>query len=114
MYENGLLELPFAVIKKIHYPFSLSYLKLLGFNLNKLLINTLGLPNIIIFDSHLHDFIVNQNSFAKLPLHMKMVYLRNKHKGNKYFIQSIALLKNKGYHFMTMTELYNLLIQKYL
>ena len=71
VYENGFVEMPFSVIKKIRYTFSLSYLKLLGLNFNKLLISSFGLPNIVVFDSHLHDYIINEKSFNELPMLVK-------------------------------------------
>ena len=65
IYTNGFIEIPFSVIKKIRYTFSLSYIKLLGFQVSRLLVKIFGLPNIVVFDSHLHDFITNEK--ASIP-----------------------------------------------
>ena len=109
IYENGIMELPLAVIPKVRYAISLSYLKFLGFNMNKILFSIFGLPNVLIFDSHLHDFILNEKSFSKLPLKMKMAWGLNKYCGLKYFKSIIEVLNKKQYRFITMTELYNYL-----
>lgn len=111
IYSNGIMELPFSVIPKLRYTISLSYLKLLGFNINNVLFNLFGLPNVIIFDSHLHDYIVNEESFSKLPKGLKFVWGINKYSGQKYFKDFISLLKSKGYRFITMSELYNYLAE---
>ena len=108
-YKNGLLEIPFSVVPLIRYVISLSYIKLIGLRLNKLFYKIFGLPNILIFDSHLHDFILNEDSFNKLPMPLKIAWGRNKNKGKEYFIKFVELLRNQGYEFITVTQLYNLL-----
>lgn len=114
LYDNGIMELPFAVIPKVRYTISLSYLKLLGINMNKILFSSFGLPNIVVFDSHLHDYIVNEKSFRKLPPHLRIAWGINKYSGIKYFRIFVELLKKKKYRFITMTELYNHLREEYL
>jgi hypothetical protein len=109
MYNNGVFELPFAVIPKLRYTVSLSYLKLLGVNVSRALFSLFGIPNVIVFDSHLHDYLVNEDSFSKLPPHLKIAWGINKHSGIKCFKIFIDLLKRKNYRFITMTELYNYL-----
>jgi peptidoglycan/xylan/chitin deacetylase (PgdA/CDA1 family) len=109
VYENEILELPFSVVPKLRYTISLSYLKLLGFPMSKLLFSIFGMPNIIVFDSHLHDFIVNAESYARLPLHLRMAWGVNKRSGPRYFEQFVSLLKEKEYKFVTMTQLYETL-----
>ena len=110
IYSNGIVELPLAVIPKIRYIISLSYLKILGFNANKLLYSLFGLPNIIVFDSHLCDYILNEESFKKIPAHLKAAYGLNKHSGMSIFKRFVNLLKSKGYKFITMSELYKYII----
>ena len=106
IYENGFVEMPFAVVKKIRYTFSLSYLKLLGIQLNKLLISSFGLPNIVVFDSHLHDYITNEESLKQLPPNIRRAYSIRKNLGMQYMEEAVLLLKKQGYEFITMTELY--------
>lgn len=105
-YENGIVEIPFSVIPYIRYIISLSYLKMLGTKASNTLFKIFGLPDLIIFDSHLHDYIFDEKSFEKLPFHLKMTWGRNKRSGMKIFENFINILKDKEYEFITMTELY--------
>ena len=68
-YDAGLLEIPLAVVNKFRLIVSLSYQKLLGSSLSHAFYKTFGLPNIIVYDSHLHDYIINEKSlfqFARI------------------------------------------------
>jgi hypothetical protein len=114
MYDNGILEFPFAAVPKLRYIISMSYLKLLGFPASKALFSMFGLPNVLIFDSHLHDYIVNHESFTKLSPKIKFAYVINKYSGIKYFKSFVGLLKDKGYRFITVTQLYEHIKQSYL
>ena len=107
IYDNGIMELPLAVIPQLRYIVSLSYLKLLGTNINSLLFFIFGLPNIVVFDSHLHDYIVNERSFEKLPLPLRIAWGANKYSGVKCFKLFVELLKSQQYQFITMTDLYH-------
>lgn len=106
LYDNGVVELPFAAVPALRYTISLSYLKLLGMMMNRLMFATLGLPNVLVFDSHLHDYIVNAESFSRLPRKLRLAWGVNKHRGMGYFRRFVQLLKKKGYQFVTMTQLY--------
>lgn len=106
VYSNGVIELPFAVIPYLRYVVSLSYLKLLGMNVAKGLFAMFGLPKVLVFDSHLCDYIVNENSYKGLPSYMKLAYAVNKYKGIEIFKDIVTYLKKCGYEFMTMTELF--------
>lgn len=109
VYDNGIIEMPFSVLQRCRLIVSLSYIKLFGINAFKALVSLFELPNIIVFDSHLHDYIVNEKSFENLPKFHKAAWGRNKYKGNEYFSEFVSLLKSKGYTFVTMTELYEYL-----
>jgi peptidoglycan/xylan/chitin deacetylase (PgdA/CDA1 family) len=111
LYNNGILEIPFAVVPKIRSIISLSYLKFLGLGFNKKLYSIFGLPNILIFDSHLHDYIINDKSFNKLPPVLKRCWGRNKHLGFEFYTDFIMYLKSRGYQFVTMSKLYELIIK---
>jgi peptidoglycan/xylan/chitin deacetylase (PgdA/CDA1 family) len=104
-YDTGLLEIPLAVVNKIRLIVSLSYQKLLGSSLSHGLYKTFGLPNIVVYDSHLHDYIISEKSFAQLPAFMKSVYSVNKHSGKQILIDFVNYLKAEGYSFITMTDL---------
>lgn len=105
-YENGLLELPMAVLPRVRSIFSISYLKLMGWNVNRAMIGLVGLPNLLVFDTHLHDFIVNEESFRRLPLALRLAWGRNRYAGVAYFERLVETLKARGYRFITMSELY--------
>ena len=78
----------------------------MGFQVSRLLVKIFGLPNIVVFDSHLHDFITNEKSFHSLPLHIKFAYSIRRDKGEQYLLNVVKLLKSMGYEFLTITELY--------
>jgi peptidoglycan/xylan/chitin deacetylase (PgdA/CDA1 family) len=106
LYDNGVVELPFAAVPGLRYTISLSYLKLLSLTMNRLLFATFGLPNVLVFDSHLHDFIVNPQSFSRLPRKLRIAWGINKHRGMSYFRRFVQFLRKEGYQFVTMTQLY--------
>ena len=108
-YNNSILEIPFAVINKIRYTVSMSYLKLIGYNINRILMSRFGLPNILIFDSHLHDFIISEKSFNKLNKKLQFAWGIRKNYGMNYFKLFVNYLKSHNYRFITMTDLYNYL-----
>ena len=110
-YDTGLLEIPLAVVNKIRLIVSLSYQKLLGGSISHILYKTFGLPDIIVYDSHLHDYILSEKSFAQLPPFMKSVYSVNKNSGKKILIDFVGYLKSEGYSFITMTELMSLILK---
>ena len=66
-YENGIIEMPIASTPIIKIPISISYLKLTSLTFNKIFIKLGKLPNILIINSHLHDLIINDTSYNKLP-----------------------------------------------
>lgn len=105
-HENSLLELPFASINTVRFVISMSYIKLIGFNQFKLLASIFGLPDVLVIDSHLHDFIYNQKSIDQIPKPMNWVWSRNSKNSLTIYKQLIDFLKIKGYHFKSMTDLY--------
>lgn len=107
LYSNGLMELPLAVIPKVRWIVSLSYLKVLGFAGFRALHSLFGLPNIVIFNSHLHDFIFCRRSFDRLPAKVRLLWGIRAREGKNYFERFIQLLRESGYHFVSMSELYH-------
>jgi peptidoglycan/xylan/chitin deacetylase (PgdA/CDA1 family) len=110
-YENGLLELPFAAVRRIRFTVSLSYLKLAGYAISRAMYAAFGLPNVMVIDSHLHDFIVAPESFEELPLAYRLAWGRNRDAGLDYLERLVSLLRAQGYRFITMTELADRLIE---
>jgi peptidoglycan/xylan/chitin deacetylase (PgdA/CDA1 family) len=111
-YPNGLLELPLATVNRARVIVSLSYLKLLGWRANYGLFETFGLPEVVIFNTHLHDFIWNPQSYGQLPAHYQLAWGRNRQQSGAYFEKMVHYLRRKGYHFITMTELYEQMAAK--
>lgn len=105
LYDNGLMELPLAVVPGIRYTISLSYMKLIGPAASRLLFRTFGLPEALVFDSHLHDFIVCEESLARLPSRVRIPWSIRKDAGPRIFERFVADLRRRGYELVTMTEL---------
>jgi peptidoglycan/xylan/chitin deacetylase (PgdA/CDA1 family) len=105
-YQNGVLELPLATVPRLRWIISLSYLKLIGWQPSQALFRAFGLPPMLIFNTHLHDFIWNEASFQHLPRHYQVAWGRNKTQGMVYFEAMVGYLRRQGYQFCTMSELY--------
>lgn len=105
LYENDLLELPLAVVPGIRYTISLSYLKLIGLTANRLLYSTFGLPDLLVFDCHLHDFIVCEESLSRLPARVRIPWSVNKGSGVRYFERFVGILRQRGYELSSITAL---------
>lgn len=104
--DSDVMEIPFTSITPLRLTFSISYIKLLGFDFFKLLLKIFRLPDMICFDSHLHDFLISEESFRKLNVFWRMIYSRNKYKGLDYFLKTIVLLKKLGYSSCYLSEVY--------
>lgn len=104
-YYNGskMLEIPITSLSPARITLSISYIKLLGIDLYR----KLSLPDNVCFGSHVHDFIFNDTSFNKLSSIWKLIYSRNKHKGNDFCMKYLEHVRQKGYKFCYMSEIYN-------
>jgi hypothetical protein len=108
-YENcGIMEIPFSSISPFRLTLSVSYLKLFGLKFFLQLSKKFPLPDIICFDSHIHDFIVNEKSYRQLSAFWRLVYGRNKYKGTDFCLKYLDHLKQQGYTFCYMSEIYQL------
>jgi len=101
--DSGIMEIPFTSLSPARLALSISYIKLLGLNFYK----QLSLPDVICFGSHLHDFIIKEESFNKLPSIWKLIYSRNKYNGTEFCMKFLEHVKRKGYSFCYMSEIYN-------
>ena len=109
VYDNGIMELPFAATPKLRTVISLSYMKLFGFKTFLTMFRLFGLPNPIVFDSHLHDFITNPQSFASLPTKIRLAYAIRRDWGLEYYEQFTSFLRSNGYRFVSMSEMYSVM-----
>lgn len=106
-----LMEFPVAVASPIlRSPLSLSYQKLLG-SPYQLLLQLISLPQVLIFGFHLHDLVVlpSWKQIPSSPL-LKPVLKRmwGRSDGMRVLRDFISILRQKGYQFSKMEQLYAL------
>lgn len=102
--NSNIMEIPLTSISPLRLTLSISYMKLFGVNF----FTKLSFPDVICFDSHLHDFIHNEKSFNTLPLFWKIIYSRNKYNGIDYCKKFLNQIKQEGFRFCYMSEIYKL------
>jgi peptidoglycan/xylan/chitin deacetylase (PgdA/CDA1 family) len=107
-YANGLVELPFGVVRGLRLPVSVSYAKLLGPGLLRGVLRAFGLPPVVVVNLHLHDVLDLPASRARLPRALEAVYRLNRGGGLAALRALLAHLRGQGYTFSTMTDLYEL------
>lgn len=103
-----IMEIPVTAITPFRILLSVSYMKMLGINFFTKLSSFSNLPDIICFDSHLHDFIFVENSYNNLFPLWKIFYGINKFKGVDFCTKYLKHIKDMGYRFCYMSEAYNL------
>ncbi len=108
---SNLIEIPIATAGRARLLVTLSFIKLLGFSLYRRLIRKGRVPNPLIFDMHLHDLFVLP-AYDQLPAFLKVAYSRNQREGFAMLRATLALLRESGYRFATMTSAAQALDQK--
>lgn len=103
----SLVELPFAVVPGIRLVISMSYLKLFGFSTYRALFKVFGLPEVLVFDSHLYDYFprigvrgLNRTDWKRVAL------MRNGDRTMTLLQQFLDYLRSVGYELVLMSELY--------
>jgi peptidoglycan/xylan/chitin deacetylase (PgdA/CDA1 family) len=107
-----MLEIPIASVGPARLTLSTSYLKLLGAAPYRGILGLFGFPDVICFDAHLHDFIVDDASYAELPPFWKFVYGRHKHEGVSITVDLLEVLKSKGYSFRYLSEVASAILER--
>lgn len=105
-YRTGfgsLIEVPIATASPLRLLVTLSFVKLLGFPLYRLLLRPSLLPDPLIFDLHIHDLFALP-AFDDLPAFLKVAYSRNRLRGFELLHATLRHLKENGYTFVTMNE----------
>ena len=102
---NEIIELPAACLDTLRLVFSMSYIKFLGLDIYKTLMRFFPLPDVVILDSHPYDYYINQIA-GNIHGWKKYAHLRNCDQAFEVFESVITLLREKGYEFMLMSELY--------
>ena len=103
-YENGLLELPCAVVPRVRVMLSVSYLKLLGLRVVSRLLQLFPPEPVLVIVCHLHDLIPTP-ARRELPLALRLARKRNETSGFMVLNWLIDELRSRGYVFVTMAEL---------
>lgn len=103
--SDSLIEFPFTSLSTIRIVFGLSYVKLLGWRFYSLLLNVFGLPDVVVSLSHPYDFYTHLTADGLSGLE-KFALLRNARHGFDYFEKMITTLKERGYQFIFVSELY--------
>lgn len=106
--NSNIVEIPLTSITPFRLTLSLSYIKLLGLKFFLKLFQVFDLPDVICFSSHLHDFIISENSYNKLPYFWKFIYSRNKFSGIDFCIKFLKYIKQRDYQFCFMSDIYKL------
>ena len=99
---TNLVEIPIATTGRARLLVTLSFIKLLGFPLYRRSIRKGGMPDPLVFDMHLHDLFV-LSAYDQLPTFLKVAYSRNRAEGFALLRATLALLRESGYRFETMT-----------
>ncbi|MBS59874.1 MAG: hypothetical protein CL606_00955 [Anaerolineaceae bacterium] len=103
--NDEIIELPAACLDTIRLVFSMSYVKFLGLELYKTLMRVFPLPDIVVIDSHPYDYYINRIA-GNIQGWKRYAHLRNSEEAFSVFESVVALLQEKGYEFMFMSELY--------
>lgn len=112
--DNGLVEFPLTVFPGIlRIPLSLSYIKLLGSPYFRFL-KMSRLPDLIIFNFHMHDLSVlssvDRIQWHRLPFYYRAVFKRiYRREGLRLLESLVELFASKGYEFSKLGVIYNLL-----
>lgn len=104
-YAN-ILEIPITSVSPFRLTLSVSYLKLFGLGFFFKLMRVFGLPDSIVFSSHLHDFIVCEDSYSKLSGFWRFIYGRNKYSGKEYTQLFLQFMLQRGYRFRFLSEMF--------
>ena len=106
VYDSGLVELPFAVVPKVRVVLSLSFLKLLGWTAYRAMFRSAGLPDVIVFDSHLYDFFptspvtgLSRRDWRRYAL------LRNQGSVFDLLQKLVDRVRREGHEFVLMSDL---------
>ncbi len=99
-----LLEVPMTTVTPLRLTLSTSYIKLLGPSFYRAAIGVFGLPEVVCFDSHLHDFILEPESYRELRPFWKFVYGRHRDHGLSITLDLLDQVRERGYEFRYLSE----------
>ena len=100
-----LLELPIGVIPGVRIPIAVSYIRLLGLPLHKMLLNLFGRPSPVVYLLHLVD-LFSVETRKLLPPVLRCVDMRGDGRGLEVFESSVCYFEAAGYRSDYMSNLY--------
>lgn len=101
---EGLMEIPIGTTSLGRVPTSHSYLKLIGRPYLSYLRRG-PLPDLLVYNVHLHD-LYRTKSYERLPRMKRFAYERNIGKAPHLFDTVVNLLRNRGYSFVKITDVF--------
>lgn len=106
IHENtDILELPVGVIPYMRAPMTLSFAKLFGLGFYRRCVDMLGLPTPLVLQFHLHD-VFQTRALQRMSGWKKLAHQRNIRNASQILSDLIQIVKNRGYRFILMSQLY--------
>jgi hypothetical protein len=102
-----LLEFPIGCINTIRLVLSVSYLKLFGLKTYLTMMRFLGLPDIVIINSHPYDFTIS-DCIDRIPGWKRLAHGRNAANAFRFTECMLDFLLDQGYQFIS----YSLLVEQ--
>jgi len=104
--SSGILEIPPAALSLVRLPISLSYIQFVGWRVYKLLFKILKIPDILIFDLHLHN-LKKTRDLKGLPRYVRIFYSRNQDQGLEILEDFIKFIQSRSYKSALLNEILN-------
>jgi peptidoglycan/xylan/chitin deacetylase (PgdA/CDA1 family) len=105
--RKKIVEFPFTCISTLRIPFALSYAKLFGWAIYSSFLKMFSLPDTALLLSHPNDLYFYEMAKYAHGIE-KMAMSRNSYRAFEYLEKLIVYLKDSGYDFVFMSELYDL------
>ncbi len=96
--SGSIVEMPFSVVKTARLVISMSFVKLFGWCFYDTLIRFFGLPDVLVIDTHPHDFFIKSH-LARIKGWKKIAHTRGDGNELKIFEQMLKRLSEMGYSF---------------
>jgi hypothetical protein len=103
-HPSGLWEIPLGCFALTRMVFSIGYLKFFGPNLFRFMLRLCGIPDILVIDSHMHDFIPTP-LYSQLPPVARARYGRHMRDGSELLVRFVSLLRASGFEFVTLSAI---------
>ena len=101
---GGLYEIPVGVVPRLRIPLSQAYVKAIERPFLSML-RRVQLQDVVVYNTHLQDFY-NTRAHDELDHPKKFFYQRNIDSAERVFRQVVETLRQKGFSFVKMTDVY--------